>query len=285
MGAVVNHTWRGTLVVLLLSLLLSACDTPATPVAAVTQPVAASLDTTAAAVESSTPPLRYGIPDTTRPYLSDSTLSMLRGVAEIAPWSADTDPATFDIIAGYGTVEGWQVSAVSHQMHLLINADLSPLNNVRLREMVQEAIDPAALTAPLPFSGVQTGTIAPVNPALLRTELANLGYPDGFRLTLAYTDSPGIADALTALRQQLINSNLETVPLAITPADVPNVLSQNRAHLVLAWVTQSEQVAQWTAPENVSSAVLYTLPIGYTTRENIAIEFTADGWPLPAPAD
>jgi hypothetical protein len=229
--------------------------------------------------------LRYGIAETTRPYLPDSTLSTLRGVAQIAPWSAETDPATFDIVTTYGTVDGWQQSPVSHQMQLLINASLSPLENARLREIVQESIDPVALTAGLPFSGVQTGNLTPVNPALLRTELANLGYPDGFRLTLAYTDSPGMADTLTALRQQLINRNIETVPLAVAPADVPDVLSQNRAHLVLAWMTQPEQVTQWAASETVTSVVLYTLPISYTAHDRLSVEFTSDGWPLPNPAD
>jgi hypothetical protein len=140
------------------------------------------------------------------------------------------------------------------------------------------------MTDGLGIPGFVINSTEATNPALLRTELANRGYPDGFRLTIAYT--PSIAPStLEALRQQLINSNIETVPLAATSSDITATLTNNRAHLMLASATQSGQMRGWAALEQVTPVTLYTLPISYTARNTRNITFTDDGWPLPGTSD
>lgn len=84
---------------------------------------------------------------------------------------------------------------------LLLDTRLPPLDDPAILALVTESIDPAAfaqLLAQYAAQPLQRG-LAPLNPLTTRTELANLGYPDGLALEMA-GDVPGIDQFAALLR-------------------------------------------------------------------------------------
>jgi hypothetical protein len=105
---------------------------------------------------------------------------------------------------------------------------------------------------------MQPSAIVPLPRAEIRTSLANMGFPDGFQLSLATAPAPG-------LEQVIADFNASNIRIQLLQAG-------NQAHLSL--------MLSPVLPEG--AVEIYSLPISYLAKEGISVEFSEDGWPLPS---
>lgn len=254
-------------------LLLVGCDASSTPVPAVVPPTVTPVP---AVDNTQPPPLRYGLSPLLQDNLDETTLQSLREIALVEAWTPSDDPAAYDIVAAYGREEGWEVAPTGHDLILLFNQSLSPLDNASMATTIQRALDTQQLADATGITGVVPGANAIDREVSLRAELANMGYPDGFELVLAHTH----ALTLDSLQAQLAAVNIDSRTVLIDITDVPDVLDNNRAHLVLALTASQDQLA--ALRESMYSAQLYVLPIRYIARDDLTLTFTPQGLPVPA---
>jgi hypothetical protein len=174
--------------------------------------------------------------------------------------------------------EGWQQAPISHHIALVMNPDLSPMDNPEIHTIIQQALNPQALVDIIGIPGLITANNNALPTAELRNQLANLGYPDGFRLTLA-------AQALPA--RELVLQQLNAIHLDLTTIDIDSsqqamdILQNNRAHLLLIRWTNDDQHHSWIEKVGSENLIdLYTLPISYVVAEGLTISFTENGWPI-----
>ncbi|MCU0511422.1 MAG: hypothetical protein MUE40_02515 [Anaerolineae bacterium] len=257
---------------LLLALWLAGCEARATP-----QPAALPPTVTPVPVPTLPPPLRYGLLANTAGYVRDLPLLQAGGLVEqLADNRTDSGIlAGYDIVAAFGTVEGWPTAPVFPQVALVLHAALPPLDSAPVREAVIAALNPAAITAALGIPGAQANPLTPGDPAQLRTALANAGYPDGVDLVWKYRPLPGV-DQLPAQWQA---AGLRVSGAAGT--DLEDDFTAGRAQLlVIAWGTPEER-ADWVARAGAEQVIdLYTLPVSYRAAAALTLEFTPDGFPV-----
>jgi hypothetical protein len=114
---------------------------------------------------------------------------------------------------------------------------------------------------------------------LLRQDIANTGWPDGFELTIATVYAPGAVQ----VADQLHRVGIATQILALEEARIDTLLATGQIHLVLfTWATP-ENRERWIARvSEVNILDLYTVPINYLASPTLTITFTSNGWPLPS---
>lgn len=253
------------LLLFLLGLILVGCEAQATPIAAVTTPTITPQPTT-----PPLPELRYGVGGNIAPYVGDLD-------AVISYEIVDSAIEDYDIVVAYGVYDGWQQAPQSHRVSLVINPNLAPLDNLQIRELIPQIIDRQAIVDSLGIPNAQSSTAQTTGSAsLIRTTLANAGYPDGFQLTMATESIPAL---------DILVSQFSRLALDLRLIDLnETVLSANQAHLILfLWAQESER-AEWAnqvGEENVID--LWTMPISYIVSEGLAIEFNENGLPIPLP--
>ena len=265
MGTPLHLLWVLCLIVLV------GCEAQATPIAAVDVPTLAPAEFIEV---TQPPPLHYGIADHTLPYVSD--IEQIREVALVETMPPNPDLALYDVALAYGIYEGWQQAPVSHHVALIINTQLAPMDDADIQTLVRQALNPQAIADSTGITGLPVPTGGPVSPTQIRNTLANMGYPDGFRLTLAMQTVP----ASQTIVEQLNTANLEIVPTGIQSLeDAEEILTNNRAHLLLLHWQNDNQRSQWTERFGASAIIdLYTLPISYVAKEGITVSFTESGW-------
>ena len=281
----------GLRLILLLAcgLLLAGCEADATPIAAVLPPTPTAIQPP----PTLPPPLRYALADNVAGYLPPADLQALQAsglVEQLADGGTDADlTAGYDVVMRFGDVPtdsidtqdaaitDWTRSPSYPHVLLIINRNLPPLDNPRVVDVLRNALDGIGLVDTLGILGAEALLGQEVNTVRLRNELADLGYPDGFLLTLAHTRLPGVA----AVQGQLAASNFDTRLLSIQQGAVGDTLAQNRAHLLLASWSRPEQRAEWAAQISESDLLdLYSLPIRYRAVPDVSVQFTPGGWPL-----
>jgi hypothetical protein len=115
--------------------------------------------------------------------------------------------------------------------------------------------------------------------SVLRQELANTGWPDGFELTIGNIYAPGALLVAGQLNRVGITSQV----LPLEEARIDAFLETAQLHLVLvSWPTPKirDQWAARVGEENVLD--LYSIPISYLAAPDLTITFTPNGWPLPS---
>lgn len=257
-----------------LVLLLASCEAAATPVALVTSTIEDSDSAAATATQTPLPALRYGLLGGAEQYLLDDPIF---ASAEAVPAGADL--SAYDIVATYGTVTDWQQSPISQHIALILNPFIAPLSDEAIAALLRSALSPRDLLTALQIPGVLPGSDQSRDAVAARVALANLGYPDGLTLILAAENVPGVEIVAAQLAQS--NFRIELLPLAADSANV--TLTENQAHLLLIrWFedTQRDAWVERAGAENVRD--LYTLPISYRANSDLAIDFSIDGWPIPA---
>jgi len=262
------------LVVTVTLLPLTACEAAATPVGRVTE----TADTPSAAVSTATqtplPALRYGFVGGAEAFAPDD--GIFASAEALAPGA---DPASYDIVAAYGTIPEWAQSPVTQRVALVLNANLAPLAEEDIPALLAAALSPRDLLAALAIPGALPGSDQTRDSLAVRVALANRGYPDGLTLTLAAETIPG----LELVTEQLAQSNIQTQLVRIDADDAAATLDENRAHLLLIrWVDEAQRTA-WVERAGAQHVIdLFTLPIAYRANDDLALEFHADGWPIPA---
>lgn len=256
-------------------LVLAGCEGEATPIAAVLPPTPTPTQPPA----TLPPPIRYALADNVAGYVTDMATLQATGLVEQLA-DAGTDEqliAGYDVVMRFGVAAGWQQVPRPPQVALLINSNLPPLDDPLIATVLRNALDGDGIIATLGIDGATPLLSQAVNTVRLRNELANLGHPDGFLLTLAHTSLPGIQQ----VQQQLAASNFETRLIALQPDALASTLTTNRAHLLLtSWAQESIREA-WTAQiGDANVLMLYDLPISYRAVPDVQVQFAANGWPI-----
>lgn len=256
------------LLLLTMSLFLVACETQSTPIAAVQTPMV-----TPELIMTIPPQIRYGLYPNVVDFVQD--INLLQESALVEPMSAESAIGDYDVVVAYGVYDGWQQSPISHHISLIINPNLAPLDNENIRNILRQTFDSRAFLNVLNIVGTLSGTTQAVSPNETKIALANSGFPDGFVLTMAVETIP----SLEAIAAQFTQRNIDLHVIE----NEPNMLNNNRAHLLLILWTQEAQRTIWleqVGEENILD--LFTLPISYIASDNLNLTFTENGFPLPA---
>lgn len=260
-----RHGWM-----IVLFVALTACEPTATPL-----PVALPLTATAPVQETPAQPLRLALGANAAVHAAQ--IREAAGGAEVEVLALPPDPALlgtqYDLIAHYGRYDGWELSPVRVRTALIIG-EVSPLYAGFLRR----SIDTVLLASATGIPGADAITRQRTDPAALRTELANLGQPDGFGVGLGAVGVPG-ADALT---EQLRAINIQVSIRELTAEALRAALAAGDVQIGLTAWTTDEMRAGFVAEFGADHIVeLVSLPISYVAVEAITVQFTPDGWPIP----
>jgi hypothetical protein len=265
MGTPLHLLWMFCLIVLV------GCEAQATPIAAVDVPTLAPaefIDVT------QPPPLRYGIAEHTLPYVTD--IEQIREIALVETLPPNPDLTPYDVAITYGIYDGWQQTPVSHHVVLIINTELAPMDNTDIQTLVRQAINSQAIADSTGIAGLLVTPSETVPAVQIRNTLANMGYPDGFRLTLAMQTVPAsqtIIEQLTAANLEIATTEIQSVQ------EVVEILTNNRAHLLLLFWQHDSERSQWVERVGENAIIdLYTLPISYVAKEGITVSFSESGW-------
>ncbi len=240
-----------------LLLLICACEPEATPLPnnLPTLPPA----TTDARNAPTPAPVRYAIAPNLSPFLLPDDSAQISANTSLIALTEPPNPSEFgvsyDFIVGLSDLPDGTAAPSPLQINLIINTTLPPLDNPALAEIVRRALAPAKLVSALAIPGAQPVTATPVDPLILRTELANAGYPDGFDLTISDQIAPGAA----AIVQVLATVGIET-RVVTDPGEA--------VHLTLTTVQAADAIP------------LFSVPISYRAVDGLSISFTASGFPI-----
>lgn len=252
------------LLLFLFGILLAGCEAQATPIAVITTATATPEPTSIPITE-----LRYGIAGNIAPYIGDM------GTIPFELLAADSAITDFDLVVAYGIYEGWQQAPQSHRVSLAINPNLAPLNNQTIRDLIPRLINSQAIVDNLNIpSAQQTTELSTESAPIIRTTLANAGYPDGFQLTMATENIPAVDVLLSQFA--FLSMDIRLIELS------EHILADNQAHLLaFMWANDSER-AQWVAQVGEGNIIdLWTMPISYLNNGNVTVEFTENGIPIP----
>ncbi|MBZ0302261.1 MAG: hypothetical protein K8J31_21110 [Anaerolineae bacterium] len=248
--------------------LLAACEPTATPF-----PVDIPTPATATPTAGAPQPLRYALAENVIGSVQDRDL--IESSAQVIELDAPPDPADlgsrYDLMAAYGSYADATPVPLPVQFSLIVYTGTEPLNNPVLADVILRGIDPAALVADIDIPGIQAVDRDSASPTDLKTQLANVGWPDGLDLTLTYDALIGTS----AVRDQLQRLNIR---LNLTPrASVSGATS-----LALVTWTTAEQRSAWVTQVGSEGQVLdlFALPISYWAIPGLTIRFSPQGWPI-----
>lgn len=256
------------LLLLLMNLILVACEAQSTPIAAVRTPTV-----TPAPIVTMASQIRYGLYSNVIGFVQD--INTLQESALVEPMSAESAIGDYDVVVAYGVYDGWQQSPISHHISLIINPNLAPLDDEGIRNILRQTFDSQAFLAALNIVGTLSGTTQAVSLPETKIALANAGFPDGFVLTMAVETIPN----LEAIAAQFTQRNIDLHVIE----NESNILNDNRTHLLLIRWSQDSQRTTWIEQVGEANVLdLFTLPISYIASDNLTLTFTENGWPLPA---
>lgn len=253
------------LLFIFLGILLAGCEAQATPIAAII-----SLTATPEPTSISIPELRYGIAGNIAPFIGDM------GTIPFEILGADSAVTDFDLVVAYGIYDGWQQAPQAHRVSLAINPNLPPLDNQTIRDLIPGIINSQAIVDSLNIPGTQQTTeLSTESATLIRTTLANTGYPDGFQLTMAIENIP----AVDVLVSQFASLSMDIRLIELRDG----VLLDNQAHLILFMSANDSERAEWLSQAGEDNIIdLWTLPISYLNNGGVSVEFTENDIPIPA---
>jgi hypothetical protein len=253
-----------------------ACEPEPTPFPVAIPPPSTDVPLTISASSS----IRYTFAPNTAGLVAD--LELISESAQVEQLTEEVNPdelgTRYDIVTAYGDLPGGTRSPVMAHVALLVNPDITPLDNSAVISIVQHSIDAQAVIEHLAISGAQVDlSQAAIATSTLRLQLANAGWPDGFHLTTAYAYTPGAVEMVEQLQAIGISSQM----LLMTDADIAAELDDGQIHLALVTWTAPEQRERWeTLVGSANVLDLYTIPISYLAMPELTITFTANGWPL-----
>lgn len=260
--------WLAAMVGVAVAGLLAGCEAESTPLAIVITPtVTPSPQATIA------PPITYAIAEDLA-----SFINIAEGLETLAIVDFLSDDGRdevviggYDIIVGLGLDEAWEQSPQMIRSALLINPDLTPLDDAFVLARLREAIDPVALALESGIVGAMGYDNTDARPfGDVRNALANYGYPDGFGLRLTGASIAGQDKLIAQLRRANFDVSFEaTIPI-------------EQAHLILAFSGSEDVWNDWEVRYGADKVItLFDVPIRYRVRDDIAIVFNENGLPVP----
>jgi hypothetical protein len=255
--------------------LLAACEPEATPF-----PVDIPIVPTVTPTPGAPLPIRYAVAPNANGLVADINLIMTSAAVEqlAEPVTPDDLGRRYEVVAAYGEWSGWTRSTSAPHVALVIATNSPPLDMPLLANLVRHSIDPQAIVTALDIPGTAADAVESTAPEILRTELANMGFPDGFELTSAYAYIPGAAQATG----QWQKANIVTQPILMSDDEIVAAFEAKWLHLALVAWTTAEQRQAWIARVGEANMIdLYTLPISYQAVPELTVTLSPDGWPLP----
>ena len=259
---------------------LAACGPEPTPL-----PVVSPIPPTATPPPAALPPLRYALPGTIIEQVPD--LPLIGASADLIalenPVVPDDLGQGYDIIATYGLLPGWTPADLTPVVSLVFNPARPPLKDPALAAIIRASIDPRAWLDTLAIPGAEIryttedDTANGEDPLALRTQLANLGYPDGVTLALGAMALPGV----TQLTAQISAAGIKTQTQPMTANEIRDALASGRIQAALVVWTLDAERESWVARYGADQVQdLYTTPIAYRAIPDLTISYTPGGWPL-----
>jgi hypothetical protein len=258
-------------------LALSSCGPEPTPF-----PVDLPVTPTNPPPPTEAPPLRYALAANTQGFVAE--IDQIEAAAQVIQL---TDPAnladlgeSYDIVAAYGALDGWQRTDVMLHGMLVIDPAGATLNQ-NAADLLARSVNAQMVLDALEIPGALIDPDVPVPHASaeLRTIFANMGRPDGLQLVLGYAYTPGVFQ----VAEQLAAANVETRLAVMTNAEIRTAFETGNIQLALVtWTTPDEQAA-WQALFGEQYAInLYSLPVSYRAIPELVITLSPDGWPMAA---
>lgn len=200
-------------------------------------------------------PLRYGILPNAAEYAPIAQLERTGLSVEIVNDTSRYED--YDALIGYGLYDGWEpVQAHTQPVVMALDVSLAPLNQPDIAQVVRNAVNGISVAGQLNISGVYP-LHTPSTSLVDASQLANIGYAEGVILYGVWDDLPGVA----IVREQLARGGVTLVRLSGDNA-------AERAHMR---IERGDDTATDALP-------LYTLPLSYRARDNLAVSFTDTGW-------
>lgn len=261
---------RKLLVLAVALVVLAGCEQTATPL-----PVALQITDTPAPT-SEVPRLRFAYSiDALAMFAGRDTLA---AHAELSIYDPSVDFQTpYDLVVVLGKQENLTLAPERITIRLILDTTQPPLDDPEVERLVRSAFDPIRLAeafAYLSAAPVNEGAEI-VDPARVRTELANAGYPDGLPITVLVDHLPR-SEVLTDILRPF-GINIRLISGDDTGSDVQFPSGDANAFLTGSNPTWLSQVDA----ENVIN--LYSVPISYRAADRIALTFDAQGFPVPQP--
>ena len=259
------------LIVICVLILGVACQPPATPIAVGVQPT-----DTEAVVSTVPPPIRYAFHPNTEGFVTDLTEIEQSGIVVTLSDDSLAELGTdYDVIMTYGEQAGWTTSPHPQHIALLINPNLAPFDDPEILNLFKSSLNPTAIIETLDITGILPADSSTTDSATVKSTLANLGYPDGFALSLGESQILGSE----ALAEQLTRFNFHLTSTELTEDELIIAFDNQRLHLGLIIYTTPEARASWSSLVGEDNIIdLYTIPISYNAQPELQIDFTAHGW-------
>jgi len=260
------------------TLALAGCQAQATPV----PPLLPTEITPVQTLVPATAPLRYAFAANTSGFVPQDTLNALAQSALIEQLSEDeiteNTLSSYDVIVAYGVIPDWNVAPVAHEIGIIINRDVPPLDEEELLQVVAQRADGPSLVGILDIPGAEALSLPEVDTEAARVQLAGLGYPDGITLTAHVTAVPGGM----LMKSLFESSNIRLVTPTTTTNEAIEALTANQAHMAL--VNLGDTLVQQIVSSSTSIIVVpfYRIPISYLSAPGVRLEFPSGGWPIPS---
>jgi hypothetical protein len=236
---------------------------------------------------SSTPPagsqstLRYALSANTENLVSD--LAVIQAAAQVEQLTEPINNGDlgnrYDLVAAYGDLAEGTRSPIVHHITLILNPVIAPLDNAILINILRRSLNSQDIVTTLKMAGAEPNVLESSPTAIMRTELANAGWPDGLSLILAYAYTPGVVNVAEQLQRAGIRAHL----LTLTEKEIRIAFEEGRIQAALmVWKTPEER-EDWVSRFGSDNVIdLYSIPISYLAISGLKVEFTASGWPIPA---
>ena len=262
---------------LLLIVLLAACEPEPTPF-----PVDVPVTPTPTPEPTPILPVRYALAPNTQGLIADyDSIQASAEIEQLFDGVAPNELGTrFDIVATYGEFSGWSQSEANPHAMLIINPEAEPLD-AQFAYLISLGFDPAVIVDAMDVPGVIAADVpendSEIAPSQIRSDMANLGRPDGFRLGMGTAHIPGaqqVADHLKTI-------NVEARLTQGSNEQLRDDLTAGRIHLALVSWTNEQERAAWRDLFGVEYALdLYMVPISYLATPELSVTFTDGGWPI-----
>lgn len=261
------HIWTGFIVSLLL---LVACEGQPTPFPAqlpTDTPSASEITDSATPSATNAPSLRYAIDPSLAniPIRLEGNYTRIQAATPLA--SSDIQ---YDIAVMLGGTEGWQTSPIPLSIGLILRP------SANFTDIIWRAIDPPVLIERMGVNWITPLHDGTTPAIVLRNELANLGKPDGFAVTMGMLGIIGEE----ALRDQLRTLLIEIAAIPITIEDrIPTLQSGMIDMVLVSWFTEAERDEWVNLVGEANLLPLFSVPISYQAMPDLTITLSIYGLP------
>lgn len=257
---------KNLVIAICLIFLLAACEAEPTPF-----PVELPPTPEPTLAPTAIPAVRYGLDANTAGFVPDLAEIEARAVLFTEAMNPADLGARFDLIAAYGSLDGWLHVPQTPTVTLIVNpAAVSP----EVVSIILRGVDPGAVVTGLGIPGAMVVENLSIPPDDLLNELANLGSPDGLGLAMGVTYIPGAS----MIQAQLAAININTRIVMVSHTEIEQAFANNQIQLAL--ISWTDTPPDLFSVENMIN--LYRLPISYLAVDGLNISFTRGGFPIGA---